>query len=355
MGMLTLCFVLPRLVSSGLPIANGIAALLGVVAFFTGMAIGTLLPVPMPGACLGVTLSVLIVGVLPEAERSTQLYFNLLCPTLAIALALVRYRSAILVAATTFVAGGVASFLVMPDVFGNYLSSVVSGTPIDVKLIGWWTDKSFYVWLLLSSLTYCVIYLMNAKTNNHWTRLKNWWKGDRYVPYNPIPDRTANKSAQQPSFDGDDSPPATEVYNMFDPSDLPPRLDEYKDMAYISCEDLGNFFGFQDSSVRNQAEHVLCLLANHRRYNGGARPIPPMVSLHNKIFDNYRKWCKHVGARPIFSSMAGRPDQNEAVSRARTPQNMIFDLVLYFCIWGEGGNLRHMPELTWFLFHKMME
>jgi hypothetical protein len=28
----------------------------------------------------------------------------------------------------------------------------------------------------------------------------------------------------------------------------------------------GNFFGFQDSSVRNQAEHILILLSNHRRY-----------------------------------------------------------------------------------------
>ena len=31
------------------------------------------------------------------------------------------------------------------------------------------------------------------------------------------------------------------------------------------------------------------------------------------------------------------------------------DLVLYFCIWGEGSNLRHMPECLWFLYHKMME
>jgi callose synthase len=30
-------------------------------------------------------------------------------------------------------------------------------------------------------------------------------------------------------------------------------------------------------------------------------------------------------------------------------------LVLWFCIWGEGSNLRHMSECLWFLYHKMME
>ena len=43
---------------------------------------------------------------------------------------------------------------------------------------------------------------------------------------------------------------------MFDPADLPPRLSEYANMVYSVCEDLGNFFGFQDSSVRNQAVEI---------------------------------------------------------------------------------------------------
>jgi 1,3-beta-glucan synthase subunit FKS1, domain-1 len=33
----------------------------------------------------------------------------------------------------------------------------------------------------------------------------------------------------------------------------------------------------------------------------------------------------------------------------------VVDLVLYFCIWGEGANLRHMPECIWCLYHQMME
>jgi callose synthase len=74
---------------------------------------------------------------------------------------------------------------------------------------------------------------------------------------------------------------------MFDPADLPPRLAEYANMVYSACEDLGNFFGFQDSSVRNQAEHLLILLSNHRRYMT-VLPIPvqppsPIHALHAKV------------------------------------------------------------------------
>lgn len=62
------------------------------------------------------------------------------------------------------------------------------------------------------------------------------------------------------------------------------------------------------------------------------------------------KWCKAMGIAPCFSRMnplcvSGPP---AAVSR-------VVDLVLYFCIWGEGANLRHMPECLWFIYHKMME
>ncbi len=78
-----------------------------------------------------------------------------------------------------------------------------------------------------------------------------------------------------------------DTFNMFDPADLPPRLAEYANMVYSACEDLGNFFGFQDSSVRNQAEHLLILLSNHRRYMT-VLPLPmqppsPIHALHAKV------------------------------------------------------------------------
>lgn len=46
---------------------------------------------------------------------------------------------------------------------------------------------------------------------------------------------------------------------------------------------------------------------------------------------------------------------NASMSAPPAVASRVVDLVLYFCIWGEGCNLRHMPECTWFLYHKMME
>jgi callose synthase len=121
-------------------------------------------------------------------------------------------------------------------------------------------------------------------------------------------------------------------------------------VVYSACEDIGNFFGFQDSSVRNQAEHLLVLLSNKRRYMTTAEGANPISILHKKTFGNYVEWCRSVGATPGFSK--------GNVHLAKAPPMMharIVDLVLYFCIWGEGANLRHMPECLCFLYHKMHE
>jgi callose synthase len=152
-----------------------------------------------------------------------------------------------------------------------------------------------------------------------------------------------------------DTPPVPEAFNVFDPADLPPRLAEYANMVFSACEDLGNFFGFQDSSVRNQAEHLLILLSNNRRYMSShilppsLQPPSPIHALHAKVFSNYVKWCRAMGVPPHFSKM------NTSMSAPPAVASRVVDLVLYFCIWGEACNLRHMAECVWFLYHKMME
>lgn len=150
-------------------------------------------------------------------------------------------------------------------------------------------------------------------------------------------------------------PMRNDAYNMFDPADLPLRLAEYANMVYSACEDLGNFFGFQDSSVRNQAEHLLILLSNNRRYMSSTilplsvQPPSPIHALHAKVFSNYVKWCRAMGVPPHFSKM------NTSMNAPPAVASRVVDLVLYFCVWGEGANLRHMPECVWCLYHKMME
>jgi len=77
-------------------------------------------------------------------------------------------------------------------------------------------------------------------------------------------------------------------------------------VVYSACEDLGNWFGFQDNSVRNQAEHVLILISNHCRNlkvnSSGYTAAPsPVHSLHDKIFENYSSWCTTLGIKPAFT------------------------------------------------------
>ena len=109
------------------------------------------------------------------------------------------------------------------------------------------------------------------------------------------------------------TPATPDAFNMFDPADLPPRLSEYANMVYSACEDLGNFFGFQDASVRNQAEHLLILLSNNRRYMNShilppaLQPPSPIHALHAKVFSNYMKWCRYQGVPPIFQKCPPPP------------------------------------------------
>ncbi len=114
-------------------------------------------------------------------------------------------------------------------------------------------------------------------------------------------------------------------------------------------------FGFQESNVQNQKEHVLLLLTNFKEQseedtppNGenaghGRDPQKEMelakagiARLHSRLFANYIKWAKYVSASPAFTS------------------DPLVDIVLFFLVWGEAGNFRQVPELLCFLLHNML-
>lgn len=208
------------------------------------------------------------------------------------------------------------------------------------------------IWLAAAFVVAATIVYRDGKFDR-FNLIAMFSRGNNQVSPPPGPD--GPKRGPRPPPAARDPPPVPDSFNMFDPADLPPRLAEYANMVYSACEDLGNFFGFQDSSVRNQAEHLLILLSNNRRYMSShilppsVQPPSPIHALHAKVFSNYVKWCRAMGAPPHFSKM------NSSMSAPPAVASRVVDLVLYFCIWGEGCNLRHMPECTWFIYHKMME
>ncbi|GAX21844.1 hypothetical protein FisN_30Hh044 [Fistulifera solaris] len=323
-----------------------------------GMSLGVLLPSFFSGICFGTSVALLVASFLnlPQA-----LLFPFLGGALALAFSFLAAHSRTKVFATmaTCLEGGAfAAALVVKPMF-PFLKDVAKGHPYNpsetdsIYLAQLTPEKRIFLGCLWIAAALLVA-ASAAYRDGHYESL-NLWAAFR-TGYTPIPSKDdQNGSSTKPSFTPNPPPESLDVFNMFNPADLPPRLAEYANMVYSACEDLGNFFGFQDSSVRNQAEHLLILLSNNRRYMSShilppsVQPPSPIHALHAKVFSNYVKWCRAMGVAPHFSKL------NTSMNAPPAVASRVVDLVLFFCIWGEGANLRHMSECVWFLYHKMME
>ncbi|RHY81841.1 hypothetical protein DYB26_011032, partial [Aphanomyces astaci] len=156
-------------------------------------------------------------------------------------------------------------------------------------------------------------------------------------------------------------------YNILDFDNLPERYKPITKLLTTSpvhgdiFASMQKIFGFQDTSVKNQKEHLLLLLTNYKE--SLETPVPEaytekvkksakdkvvelpkdaddaaaqaVTKLHLRLFDNYNKWCKYLKVSPSFST------------------EPLADLVLFFLMWGEAGNFRQTPELLCFLFHSL--
>jgi len=338
------------LASVGLDLADVALYVLAINAALVGLALGVLLPNSFSGACFGLAL-LLLGGTFNTSDFS--LYFWISGPVLALVGSLVSLRLDLLPMATVLVMGGLVGCLAVQPMCSSLMEIVrgfhfVPPPVLDMQDIS--TVLEAYevglAWIASSFLVGASIFYYNGASGFTLIRASS-----QSAPPKPKPMKPTTKPAYQ--RDGPSAVP--DAYNMFDPADLPPRLAEYANMVYSACEDLGNFFGFQDSSVRNQAEHLLILLSNNRRYMSShilppsVQPPSPIHALHAKVFSNYMKWCRAMGVPPNFSKM------NASMSAPPPVASRVVDLVLFFCIWGEGANIRHMPECMWFLYHKMME
>ncbi|KAF3321079.1 callose synthase 9 [Carex littledalei] len=107
-------------------------------------------------------------------------------------------------------------------------------------------------------------------------------------------------------------------------------------------------FGFQKDSVSNQRENVVHLLANEQSRLGKPSENEPKIDDHAvrgvfyKCLDNYIKWCEYLPIRPVWSS-----------TNDLEKERMLLYVCLYFLIWGEGANVRFLPECICYIFHHM--
>ncbi|XP_022879526.1 callose synthase 5-like [Olea europaea var. sylvestris] len=109
-------------------------------------------------------------------------------------------------------------------------------------------------------------------------------------------------------------------------------------------------FGFQRDNVRNQREHLILLLANiHTRLIPKPEPLNKLDdravnALMNKLFKNYKTWCKYLGRKHSLRLPQAQQD---------VQQRKILYMGLYLLIWGEAANVRFMPECLCYIFHNM--
>uniref|UniRef100_M8B5E0 1,3-beta-glucan synthase n=1 Tax=Aegilops tauschii TaxID=37682 RepID=M8B5E0_AEGTA len=66
----------------------------------------------------------------------------------------------------------------------------------------------------------------------------------------------------------------------------------------------------------------------------------------NKLFNNYKKWCKFLSRKHSLRNPPGAQLQE-------VQQRRILYLGLYLLIWGESANIRFMPECLCYIFHNM--
>jgi len=349
-SVLSFSFLAPVFLSIKLELAEVALYILTVFAAAVGMCVGVLLPVLSMSAGLGLSI-VMMAGIY---FSPSIVNFAIVGPISAMIASIVALKwfnfikplSQIHTVAVIVVGGGVTSCFADSRVFPSIMDAILSydhrSTP------GHETRVSTHpgvvgIWFLGCLLVAISLFYQSAKL--------------KFSLASSASEESVKKLNKKSRYQRSESliPTASvEAFNMFNPAYLPPRLAEYANIVYHACEDLGNFFGFQDSSVRNQAEHLLILVSNHRRYMtilpAIKQPPSPVHAVHQKMFSNYYKWCSAMGVSPIFSKMHSTCNTGPSATVSR-----VVDLVLYLSIWGEAANLRHMPECIWFLYHKMMD
>ncbi|KAI3844011.1 hypothetical protein MKW92_016962 [Papaver armeniacum] len=132
------------------------------------------------------------------------------------------------------------------------------------------------------------------------------------------------------------------------PSSFEQRRQEVGELDLLDW--LMAMFGFQKESVKNQREHLLLILADvHIRLEPRPEPLNKLDgravdAVMNKLFKNYKTWCKFLGKKHSLRLPEGQQEMQ---------QRKILYMGLYLLIWGEGANVRFMPECLCYIFHNM--
>ncbi|XP_009112237.1 callose synthase 5 [Brassica rapa] len=175
-------------------------------------------------------------------------------------------------------------------------------------------------------------------------------KNEIYAPYNILPLDSAG--ASQSVMQLEEVKAAVAALGNTRGLNWPSGFEQHKKKSgNLDLLDwLRAMFGFQRDNVRNQREHLVCLLAdNHIRLTPRPEPLNKLDdravdAVKTKLFKNYKNWCKFLGRKHSLRLPQGAED---------IQQRKILYMGLYLLIWGEAANIRFMPECLCYIFHNM--
>ncbi|CAG8467886.1 7262_t:CDS:2 [Paraglomus brasilianum] len=169
-----------------------------------------------------------------------------------------------------------------------------------------------------------------------------------YGPHRPTPQRQTNQP--YPAWSSDDH-----------------RVPVSKEEIEDSFIDLKNKFGFQEDSMRNMYDHLMCMLDSRA---SRMTPAQALITLHADFIGgenaNYRKWYfaayfdfddARANAASKGTPMPAQPDNLESAEdkwrqrmASMSQHDRVRQLALYLLLWGEASQIRFVPECLCFLF-----
>ncbi|CAH8375109.1 unnamed protein product [Eruca vesicaria subsp. sativa] len=170
-------------------------------------------------------------------------------------------------------------------------------------------------------------------------------KNEIYAPYNILPLDSAG--ASQSAMQLEEVKAAVAALGNTRGLNWPSGFEQHKKKS--GNLDLLDWLRAMDN-VRNQREHLVCLLAdNHIRLTPRPEPLNKLDdravdAVKTKLFKNYKNWCKFLGRKHSLRLPQGAED---------IQQRKILYMGLYLLIWGEAANIRFMPECLCYIFHNM--
>ncbi|KAL8143622.1 hypothetical protein V2J09_016654 [Rumex salicifolius] len=168
-------------------------------------------------------------------------------------------------------------------------------------------------------------------------------KQNIYAPYNILPLDSAG--AAQSIMQLDEVKAVVSALRNAHGLSWPPEFEEH----WQKTNDL-DIFDWLSTIFGNQRENLIILLANiHIRLQPKPEPLSKLDdravdAIMNKLFKNYKTWCKYLGKKHSLRLPQGQQD---------VQQRKVLYMGLYLLIWGEASNLRFMPECLCYVFHNM--